>query len=518
MFFLLHLTAAIAATTTVLAANEHAIGPKMTAAVCDTAALFREKLNAAISTAVAAKTHATDSARNILRLKILAARNKDPSTKRQLLPILIAAESNYYTEQATDVPENGVKRVQAAKYSAYVLGNIDEYLRIAGHAAASGTAGCFATGDLSAAGAGHVKYSELKTANPNCQAADLEENPTLDTQNKFKPGGLEPVGGTPTDKSTSVAGCKLHAAGGSNGHIDNGAASNQHMLLAGGLFKIGSSTIEAQTLTNLRAAEATPGLTTIAKAFNADQPGANQQRQALPTTPEDAAQSHAFVTALTRLVNAPNQLSGAELTTQLKALYGKPDQDLKEKLWQKMSSIKAPTDHSSTDKGKTLPEITDISLLTEMLSNATIDAATQVEQTTTCKNQSKELDDDKNGDEANEKICEKFHDKPKECPDKACTYDTKTNKCNAKVVAGTETAATGEKPKDGAASTGCAKHGTDKNACLAEKKDDKPVCAFRTGKDNEPEKEKEMCRDGSFLLNKKFALSVVSAAFVALLF
>nr|ARB50588.1 variant surface glycoprotein [Trypanosoma brucei] len=42
------------------------------------------------------------------------------------------------------------------------------------------------------------------------------------------------------------------------------------------------------------------------------------------------------------------------------------------------------------------------------------------------------------------------------------------------------------------ASAGCAKHGSNEEACLAEKKDDKPVCAFRTGKDNEPEKEKKM--------------------------
>nr|APD72986.1 variant surface glycoprotein 1125.129 [Trypanosoma brucei] len=76
--------------------------------------------------------------------------------------------------------------------------------------------------------------------------------------------------------------------------------------------------------------------------------------------------------------------------------------------------------------------------------------------------------------------------------------------------------------QDGAAgapaATGCARHGTDKTACENDKTGDKQNCAWRKGKEGEPEPEKEMCRNGSFLLNKQFALTVVSAAFVALLF
>nr|APD73360.1 variant surface glycoprotein 1125.1096 [Trypanosoma brucei] len=41
---------------------------------------------------------------------------------------------------------------------------------------------------------------------------------------------------------------------------------------------------------------------------------------------------------------------------------------------------------------------------------------------------------------ANQKICDEFHDKPKECPDKTCTYDTNANKWNPiKPVEGTPT-------------------------------------------------------------------------------
>ncbi|SCU67627.1 Trypanosome variant surface glycoprotein C-terminal domain containing protein, putative [Trypanosoma equiperdum] len=68
----------------------------------------------------------------------------------------------------------------------------------------------------------------------------------------------------------------------------------------------------------------------------------------------------------------------------------------------------------------------------------------------------------------------------------------------------------------GTAATGCEKHGTDKEKCENDKTGDKQNCAFRKGKDGEDDKETEKCRNGSFLVNKQFALVVT--AFVALLF
>nr|APD72835.1 variant surface glycoprotein 1125.2023 [Trypanosoma brucei] len=68
----------------------------------------------------------------------------------------------------------------------------------------------------------------------------------------------------------------------------------------------------------------------------------------------------------------------------------------------------------------------------------------------------------------------------------------------------------------GTAATGCEKHGTDKEKCENDKKDGKPSRAWRKGKDGEDDKETEKCRNGSFLVNKQFALVVT--AFVALLF
>nr|APD73995.1 variant surface glycoprotein 1125.2124 [Trypanosoma brucei] len=75
----------------------------------------------------------------------------------------------------------------------------------------------------------------------------------------------------------------------------------------------------------------------------------------------------------------------------------------------------------------------------------------------------------------------------------------------------------GETAKEGAVSAGCARHGTDKKACENDKTGDKQNCAWWKGKDNEPDLEKEMCRNGSLLVNNKMALSM-DAGFVDLFF
>nr|ARB50541.1 variant surface glycoprotein [Trypanosoma brucei] len=111
------------------------------------------------------------------------------------------------------------------------------------------------------------------------------------------------------------------------------------------------------------------------------------------------------------------------------------------------------------------------------------------------------------------------------CRDAGCKWEGKNEtdgKCTAddsKVKEHATQAGTGEGAAGttAAASAGCASHKS-KPDCENDKKDDKQNCAWRKGKDNEDDKDTEKCRSSSFLLNKQFALSVVSAAFVALLF
>nr|ARB50526.1 variant surface glycoprotein [Trypanosoma brucei] len=102
------------------------------------------------------------------------------------------------------------------------------------------------------------------------------------------------------------------------------------------------------------------------------------------------------------------------------------------------------------------------------------------------------------------------------CAEIACDYDENKKECKPKTETETTAAGTGETSTGAAAGVNCASH-NDKTKCEEENKGKTtPVCGWRKGKDGEPDQDKEMCRNGSFLVNKKFALMV--SAFVALLF
>nr|AGQ50229.1 variant surface glycoprotein [Trypanosoma brucei] len=111
--------------------------------------------------------------------------------------------------------------------------------------------------------------------------------------------------------------------------------------------------------------------------------------------------------------------------------------------------------------------------------------------------------------------CEVTKTDPQKCEGKD------QGECDTKEGEGTTNAVgDGDGAKEGtAASSGCAQHFNDKDKCekMNEGKE-KPVCAWKKGGENDKDKDELRCRNGSFLVNNQFALSVVSAAFVALLF
>nr|AGH60941.1 variant surface glycoprotein 365 [Trypanosoma brucei]APD72587.1 variant surface glycoprotein 1125.34 [Trypanosoma brucei]CAD90550.1 variant surface glycoprotein precursor [Trypanosoma brucei brucei] len=147
----------------------------------------------------------------------------------------------------------------------------------------------------------------------------------------------------------------------------------------------------------------------------------------------------------------------------------------------------------------------------------------QIDLKTKLKRVKEELEQKKNDcEKETEEVCNAIEGE-QECNNtKDCHYDSKKDgkKCTLKKEVKEKLEKTNQETgvKDGNKDR-CTKHGTDKTKCEAENTAGQtPVCGFRKGKDNEPEQDKEMCRNGSFLVNNKFALSMVSAAFVALLF
>nr|APD74558.1 variant surface glycoprotein 1125.4020 [Trypanosoma brucei] len=106
--------------------------------------------------------------------------------------------------------------------------------------------------------------------------------------------------------------------------------------------------------------------------------------------------------------------------------------------------------------------------------------------------------------------CADHHYDEKEYEKLESTYDAyAADGKRFKHKAGTETATAGEKTKEGEPSTVCAKHGTNKDACLADKTGNNSNCAFRKDKDKEDESAKMLKLQ--FLVNNKLSLSMVSA-------
>nr|APD72977.1 variant surface glycoprotein 1125.115 [Trypanosoma brucei] len=121
--------------------------------------------------------------------------------------------------------------------------------------------------------------------------------------------------------------------------------------------------------------------------------------------------------------------------------------------------------------------------------------------------------------EEKQQECEKHKSNKTACESTAnCKWkgtDETTGTCDVdetKVTSQKNAAGTGEQAGETAAATGCARHGTDKTACENDKTGDKHNCAFRKGKEGEPDLEKEMCRNDSFLVNNKFALSIAASS------
>nr|APD73227.1 variant surface glycoprotein 1125.457 [Trypanosoma brucei] len=104
--------------------------------------------------------------------------------------------------------------------------------------------------------------------------------------------------------------------------------------------------------------------------------------------------------------------------------------------------------------------------------------------------------------EANQKKCDQHHNNKTECEKLKCSYDANAadgRKCKPKEGEGQTNQGEGDGASGAtAASAGCPAH-KDKNTCENDKTGDKQNCAWRKGKDNEPEHEKEKCRNGSFL-------------------
>nr|APD73941.1 variant surface glycoprotein 1125.2046 [Trypanosoma brucei] len=204
-----------------------------------------------------------------------------------------------------------------------------------------------------------------------------------------------------------------------------------------------------------------------------------------------------------RIVNkAEERKTGDDLEKQIKAAFGASYKTGGTPFLAALKQAKA--EHSATKKQE------DILTLTAAISQMLQALLAQVNAKPTCENQL--------GPQNPEELCNQIEEQTTCNRTENCHYDSTKDgkKCTLKKEAKEKL----EKAKgnDGTSNAvDCSKLLT-QQACEDANKDGKKHCGWRSGKDNEDEKDKVRCRYSSFLLNKKFALSVVSAAFISLLF
>ncbi|SCU70557.1 Trypanosome variant surface glycoprotein (A-type)/Trypanosome variant surface glycoprotein C-terminal domain containing protein, putative [Trypanosoma equiperdum] len=207
--------------------------------------------------------------------------------------------------------------------------------------------------------------------------------------------------------------------------------------------------------------------------------------------------------ALKLVYKQETKKSGDDLEKQIKTAYGESYKTGETPFLAALKQAKA--ENSATKKQEDILTLT-AEDLTAAISQMLQALLSQANAKPTCENQM--------GPQNPEEVCNQIEEQTTCNKTENCHYDSTKDgkKCTLKKEAKENQETRG---KDG--KTDCSKLLT-QQACEDANKNGKKHCGWRSGKDNEDEMDKVRCRYSSFLLNKKFSLSVVSTAFIALLF
>nr|AGQ50191.1 variant surface glycoprotein [Trypanosoma brucei] len=461
-----------------------------------------------------------------LRLQIYFATAKMGPDVDLLKPILAAT-----AEQAADataaIKAAASEATAAVAHAGFLHGHIAEFLKIFGSAySATGTLPCLAAtakagatsqqpitsiADLTAAKCKVFKSASLDTA------LNIQQIDDVGFTKLTKPVGIED-----TELGDTNDNCELtqHA---SNAFLTGQAPTNA-IPYAAGLLRLATgnkrhTSAVPKTITTVKqAAAADKDLQVLADAhaainafrksqlFNVHE----AQHRDLAKLKNSGAfkQGVAIYLLGSKKADGDDKLSNVDSAIDQK--YGTEQDKFIQKTWAIVDNHKI--DEISYDpegkKQKPLGEITDEKQLALALQYYTQKAAAELAA------KIGELEKTKDKPVNQLKDCSKL-EKAGCKPEVGCKYNETANKCEEDSKS---TVVQANKGTGGSSTpSGCTRHKNQPD-CEKDKTGDKQNCAWRKGKDGEDDKDTEKCRNGSFIVNKHFALTVVSAAFAALLF
>nr|ARB51418.1 variant surface glycoprotein [Trypanosoma brucei] len=470
----------------------------------------------------------------LIKLKLQAdlylETDKSNTTQKLWLPITeaIAAE---ISDLASTIAQKETEAIKVVTTTEFLRGHIAEFFTVALGAFGNTNVGCITTVDNGdATGAVVTKLSDSQTGIPATDLANLNGGEAeLDgiTGNGFT--GLKTTTGISNNGMSDDANCVLFKA--STNGVTSTAPIAQTLYFAAGYF--GRAATAAATTEADATDFSTSGAGTKNSKLKLYKAAYDEITKMLPGTkfkgtildPKNIASLKAnrhFKAAVKRVLLAKDDAytpaDDENINNKIDAIYKTDNTEFLKLFWDKLKEQKIPkaaagVEDTNIDALTTLTELNRAISYYRGKTQADLEAKVRELQ-----NKETKSAEDK------DKECKKI-EKAELCKEKQpkCEWKNKDategphcqlNETNVAKQA-TQTGSTGEQTSK---CTGL----DSKDKCEAVQGTPAPgkksVCGWITYEDDKGTLEKPYCRDSSFLLTKKFALSVVSAAFVALLF
>nr|APD74588.1 variant surface glycoprotein 1125.4053 [Trypanosoma brucei] len=434
------------------------------------------------------------------------------------------ALTRYYAAKAEQALQKlrgaeAAKLATAIKNAAQAQGAIAEFLINAGEIADSGTHHCLAA---KAGGTAHRPASaNVAKEEPGC-AVTIDTLPTTEA----KPTGFTGTGYT---QPTGAAVGSITANGGSGKCSFSTGKNTNHILnpgtggniagtpqFAAGIFTLESADLNIANLADLQTSSSANEF--LKGAFAAHQNTKDDLlAYAFKDTNElatDTLYQEEFARSEYK-VNLNKLPQGTDIVAKIKAALG-PAEEMKAKYTEKLSEVKIPSPNPEIKEQTNLAATTNIADLTAVLEM--LKSSNNAAKATKIKKREEELKKAQGATKVTTKtvqeICNEKADADTCRQDKNCKYnDDKKEGPKCELSEEGKQAAEKEAKQEAGGNDGktdCSTH-QDQKSCEAVNTAGKPAtCGWRTEKDNEDEKDKVKCRNGSFLAIKKFALRMAT--------
>nr|APD75633.1 variant surface glycoprotein 1125.5574 [Trypanosoma brucei] len=204
------------------------------------------------------------------------------------------------------------------------------------------------------------------------------------------------------------------------------------------------------------------------------------------------------------------QTTPTALETEIEKAFPAKGAPFAQQIWDKIRDTKLPYALAEQAKGSKVGNIEDIEVLTKILNNFTGEKLKRKRKAAKQQSQTK-----CNTEATQHKTtvdCTKITN-PEECkPEVGCKYNETRKAC--KNDPKPAVSKTNQEAGGSTKNVKCSDYDTKDTCEEVNKRKEKPVCAWRKGKDNEPDRDKEMCRNDSFLVNTKLVLSMADLSCV----